>query len=60
MCARVRVFTFQFTIIKLKYTFNQLFDKLFAKKKTQLDNLNRYNKRLSVIENELRLACKSI
>lgn len=45
---------------KLKHDFNKLFDDLFVEKQRQLDNLKGYNDRLRVIENEFRLACKSI
>lgn len=45
---------------KLKHNFNKLFNELFAEKQRQLDNLKGYNDRLRTIENEFRLACKSI
>lgn len=45
---------------KLKHNFNKLFDDLFVEKQRQLDNLKGYNDRLRAIENEFRLACKSI
>jgi len=47
-------------INKLKHRFNQLFDDLFIEKQRQLDNLKEYQDRLSVIETELRMACKGI
>jgi len=45
---------------KLKHRFNQLFDDLFIEKQRQLDNLKEYQDRLTVIETELRMACKGI
>lgn len=47
-------------INKLKHRFNQLFDDLFIEKQRQLNNLEEYQDRLSVVETELRMACKSI
>lgn len=45
---------------KLKHRFNQLFDDLFVEKQRQLNNLKEYHDRLSVIETELKMACKGI
>lgn len=47
-------------VIKLKHSFNKLFDDMFIEKQHQLDELKECNDRLRVIETELRLACKSI